>query len=199
MRAYHITSYMQKCPTFVPRLIDLVAAQMLPKRRPRAKFCPAEDEMLRQLVREHGENAWELIASKMTGRNVRQVKERWMTYLSPALNNGPFTPEEDQLLLEKHRELGPKWVKIAKFFQGRTDTSIKNRFIVLKRKMKALQAQQDALAREHVDDIIDIGEFFEPTSPAPVEDCDDTDRGEIQTDLWNEILTRCDAFDWSCA
>ena len=102
--------------------------------RPHSKFSPEEDERLKVLVTEFGDNDWTSIANEMPGRNVRQCKERWMYYLSPSINTAPWTKEEDNLLLLKQREFGSKWVKIAKFFENRTDAMVKNRFNVLQRK-----------------------------------------------------------------
>ena len=39
-----------------------------------------------------------------------------------------FTEEEDRLLIEKYKELGPRWVKISEFIPGRTGCQIKNRW-----------------------------------------------------------------------
>ena len=39
-----------------------------------------------------------------------------------------WTKEEDQLILQKTKELGPKWMTIKKFFRFRTDAMIKNRY-----------------------------------------------------------------------
>lgn len=100
------------------------------KLRRRLKFTNEEDEMLRNLVNEHGESAWNIIASNMPGRNVRQCRERWKHYLS-ANKSGrvPFTEEEDRIIMEKYIELGPKWTKIAKFVKDRSDIQVKSRII----------------------------------------------------------------------
>lgn len=99
------------------------------------KFSPEEDEELTRLVGIYGEN-WEIIVENMPGRNVRQVRDRWSSYLSPSINKGPFSREEDALLLEKFEELGPKWVKMTTFFKGRSDTALKNRWQILERKIR---------------------------------------------------------------
>ena len=65
----------------------------------------------------------------MNGRNARQCRERWKHYLSSNRGKSPWTEEEDKLLLEKMEELGPKWTKIATFFQDRTDIQIKTRWM----------------------------------------------------------------------
>ena len=102
--------------------------QNLPKRR-REKFLPEEDSKLRQLVATYGANSWETIAKKMPGRNPRQCRERWKHYLSSSRGKSPWTPEEDQLLYEKMEEFGPKWTKIATFFNDRTDIQVKTRWM----------------------------------------------------------------------
>lgn len=104
--------------------------------RPKNKFSKEEDEKLRLLVHTLGDQDWELIASQMPGRNVRQVKERYLNYLNPGLNTEPFSYEEDQLLRQKYDDLGNKWVKMTQFFNGRTDIALKNRWMVIQRREK---------------------------------------------------------------
>ena len=100
------------------------------KKRERQKFSQEEDNMLIQLVNQHGTLNWNLIASHMPNRNPRQCRERWKHYLSVKENRRePFTPEEDRVIFEKFNELGPKWTKIANFLPNRSDISIKNRFL----------------------------------------------------------------------
>lgn len=53
---------------------------------------------------------------------------RWHNHLDPNINKGPWTEEEDDLLISKHSELGNKWAEIAKYMEGRTDNMIKNRW-----------------------------------------------------------------------
>lgn len=103
--------------------------QRMSGRRRREKFLPQEDEMLRQLVDKYGPCAWEQIAREMPGRNVRQCRERWKHYLSGTASKEPWTEEEDQLLFEKMKEIGPKWTKLTQFFKGRTDIQIKARWM----------------------------------------------------------------------
>lgn len=98
------------------------------KRRTRAKFLPEEDEKLRALVAELGEDSWEIVASRLPGRNVRQCRERWKHYLSSEKPKEPWTPLEDELLLKKVQEMGGKWTKIARCLKGRTDLQVKTRW-----------------------------------------------------------------------
>lgn len=107
-----------------------------PMYKPHSKFTEEDDERLRELVDQYGDNSWIQVASEMPGRNSRQCRERWLNYLSPKLNTNSWTQEEDELLIEKHKELGTSWVRISKFFEGRTDQMCKNRFFLLQRKLE---------------------------------------------------------------
>jgi hypothetical protein len=101
--------------------------------RPHSKFTQADDHRLRMLVDEFGVTDWGVISAQMGDRNQRQCRERWINYLAPSLNMAPWTPAEDLLLLQKQREFGCKWVRIAHFFPNRTDAMVKNRFNRLRR------------------------------------------------------------------
>ena len=102
-----------------------------PKRCQHFKWSTQEDNKLRQLVFVFGDNNWKNLAKNMEGRNSRQCRERWQYYLNPHLKIGNWTKEEDELILQKREELGPKWMTIKKFFMFRTDAMIKNRYNAL--------------------------------------------------------------------
>ena len=102
-------------------------AQTHHKPHPRAQFTDEEDAKLIELVETYGDRNWKNIADKMPGRNTRQCRERYQNYLSPNLDKGPWTNEEDTLLICKYIELGSKWKTIALYFPKRTDISVKNR------------------------------------------------------------------------
>jgi hypothetical protein len=97
----------------------------------RKKFTPAEDALLTRLVGQFGQLGWDVIAGWMPGRNPRQCRERWKHYLSVGFADEPWTRVEDSLLLEKQREMGPRWTKMASFFHNRSDIQLKARWIKL--------------------------------------------------------------------
>jgi hypothetical protein len=100
----------------------------------RCYFTAEEDEQLRYLVASTSAGDWRSVSRGMHDRTPRQCRERWKYYLAPELRQGGWADSEDALLLRKHLELGTKWAMIAKFFPNRTDTMVKNRVNLLKRK-----------------------------------------------------------------
>lgn len=121
------------------------------KTHPRAKFTQSEDELLIQLVENFGTNDWQSISHQMPGRNSRQCRDRWQNYLSPDVVNGPWTPEEEELLVKKYEELGPSWKQIATFFPTRTDINIKSRWHLRERRLKKEDLQmKKALLRKKI-------------------------------------------------
>ena len=118
------------------------------KKRTNKKFSAAEDRILRMLVRECGEYAWEEISGLMPGRNLRQCKNRWFYYLSPKISKDPWTEEDDKRLIELTMQLNGKWVQISKRFRGRTDTQIKNRWNFLKKKFNLNDVSRRTATKE---------------------------------------------------
>ena len=106
------------------------------------KWSPAEDLLLKKLIIGRRIPNWAAIAKRFTNRNARQCKDRWNYYLCPTVNNGEWTPEEDALLFEKYKEYGTKWSKIAKFFNNRTNTNVKNRYLAIMRNEARTKAQE---------------------------------------------------------
>ena len=105
----------------------------------KSKFSPQEDQKLISIINEFGDKDWKLIASKLSGRNPRQCRERWNNYVNPQLSSAPWTTEEDKLLVEKFNEYGSRWHLIAPFFTKRSINNIKNRWFTTKRREKKQQ------------------------------------------------------------
>jgi hypothetical protein len=100
------------------------------------KFTVEEDEQLRAAVEDCGVGNWRGIASRLPGRTVRQVRDRWQSYLSEEVRSEAWSGEEDERLLSLYGEHGGKWVKISQCLPGRTDVMVKNRYNQLARRMK---------------------------------------------------------------
>jgi hypothetical protein len=75
------------------------------------RFTASEDARLIELVREYGTDAWQTVAKYMSGRTVRQCRERWNHYLDPCLNsletNGQVEVDQIKALIYR---LGQAWV-----------------------------------------------------------------------------------------
>lgn len=99
----------------------------------RKSFTPEEDIQLLKLIQIYGINKWENVAEFMKNRNARQCRERWKSFLNPTVVNPPWTQEEDMHLRELYAKYGPKWAKITKFFVGRSDYNVKNRWQKIKK------------------------------------------------------------------
>ena len=111
----------------------------------KSKFTTEDDILLTRLVLTSSVVDWSLIASKMHNRNARQCRERWQNYLDPKLVQNEWTEYEDALIVQKQKELGPRWNAIARFFNGRSGNSVRNRYLMIMRhqeKKAKLQKQE---------------------------------------------------------
>jgi hypothetical protein len=109
-------------------------------KRSKHKFTADEDTLIRQLVDQHGTKQWDVIARFLPNRTSRQVRDRWKHYLSPQVILRPWNLDEDRQLLRMTGQLGPQWSMLVKFFPGRTDVNLKNRWNKLQRRSKKLTA-----------------------------------------------------------
>lgn len=73
---------------------------------------------------------WADLAPQLPGRTGKQIRDRWVNYLNPAINHLPFSREDDLRLWKGHKELGKRWVEISVkvFHSTRSENHIKNRW-----------------------------------------------------------------------
>jgi len=109
--------------------------------RERRVWTPKEDRLLKELVHLHGTKRWSKMSQVFNQqtphsrpRKGKSLRERYMHYLDPSLNLGPWTKEEDQRLIRLVQAWGHQWSKISHRFQGRSDQACKNHANVLMRK-----------------------------------------------------------------
>lgn len=92
------------------------------------RFTPMEDAMIKELVKVKKIRPWSKVAEYLPGRTGAQCRDRYNSALYQRSEHRKWTQEEDDLLVQKYKEYGPRWVFISKFFNGRNGNNIKNRW-----------------------------------------------------------------------
>lgn len=94
----------------------------------RKRFTPEEDSKLKELCNIPDLVNWEDVAKQMPGRTARQCRDRYNATLKNYIEKKPWTKEEDAIIIEKYKEIGPRWVTISTFLVGRSGNNVKNRW-----------------------------------------------------------------------
>ncbi|GAB1605008.1 myb-related protein A-like isoform X2 [Argonauta hians] len=95
----------------------------------KGRWTKEEDNLLREVVGQHGLNDWKLIAGYLPDRTCVQCQHRWLKVLNPDLVKGPWTKEEDEKVLQLVNVYGPKrWTHISKQLKGRTGKQCRERW-----------------------------------------------------------------------
>jgi hypothetical protein len=98
----------------------------------RGRWTTAEDMMLTLAVKAYGSKNWIKIQAHVPGRTDMQCRERWVNILNPALNNGPWTEEEDNKLKQAIEMYGlGKWSQVSQMLHPRTDNQCWRRWKAL--------------------------------------------------------------------
>jgi len=88
-----------------------------------------EDDKLKSLVVEHGARNWKKIASYFEDRSDVQCLHRWQKVLNPKLIKGPWSKEEDDIVMKLVSENGARnWSYIAKNLPGRIGKQCRERW-----------------------------------------------------------------------
>lgn len=107
----------------------------------RGRWTSDEDELLRQAVRPFIQSGaikinWSTVKLGVPNRTDVQCRERWVNVLDPTISAAPFTPAEDQKLLEMVELHGTgNWSKISQEIgRTRTDNQLWRRWKTISKK-----------------------------------------------------------------
>lgn len=100
----------------------------------KGSWTKEEDEQIVSFVQTHGDRDWSKLATILKGRTGKQCRERFRNHLDPTLIKTPWTPEEDEMLIDLHKKFGNAWTTISACMKGRPDNMIKNRWNSIVRK-----------------------------------------------------------------
>lgn len=99
------------------------------RRASMGKWSEEEDDLLRRAVKEFGGKCWKKIAARLKGRTDVQCLHRWQKVLRPGLVKGPWTPEEDAIVINLVKQNGTKkWSLIARQLNGRLGKQCRERW-----------------------------------------------------------------------
>jgi hypothetical protein len=165
-----------------------VGRQMVPRRKlVKEKFTTEEDGLVIAAVRDLGTSSWYAVAERVPHRTARQCRDRWQNYLSPSVGNGPWTSEEDELLIAQCRQHGTSWRRIARVFPTRTEINVKNRWHVIERRMRRAAMPPNLLPTVPVP----------PETPAPIRS--DSDRPVPEYGLDSQLRVEAEFDAWFCS
>ncbi|KAL3536861.1 hypothetical protein ACH5RR_000227 [Cinchona calisaya] len=99
------------------------------RRSSRGNWTEEEDKLLQDAVQRFNGKSWKKIAECLPCRTDVQCLHRWQKVLNPELVKGPWTKEEDDLIIELVGKQGSKkWSEIAKHLPGRIGKQCRERW-----------------------------------------------------------------------
>ncbi|KAF7830132.1 transcription factor MYB3R-1-like [Senna tora] len=99
------------------------------RRSTKGQWTPEEDEILRKAVQRFKGKNWKKIAECFKDRTDVQCLHRWQKVLNPELVKGPWSKEEDEIIIDLVNKYGPKkWSTIAQHLPGRIGKQCRERW-----------------------------------------------------------------------
>ncbi|XP_062090801.1 transcription factor MYB3R-1-like [Humulus lupulus] len=99
------------------------------RRSTTGKWTAEEDEILRRAVQHYKGKNWKKIAECFKDRTDVQCLHRWQKVLNPELIKGPWSKEEDEVIVELVNKYGAKkWSMIAEALPGRIGKQCRERW-----------------------------------------------------------------------
>ncbi|CAN1308811.1 Transcription factor MYB17 [Linum perenne] len=137
----------------------------------RGPWTAEEDELLVSYIQNNGHGSWRSLP-KLAGllRCGKSCRLRWTNYLRPDIKRGPFSADDEKLVIQLHAVLGnsslSRWAAIAAQLPGRTDNEIKNLWNTHLKK-RLLSMGIDPLTHEPLDLSPWLRSAAAPPSPSP--------------------------------
>lgn len=99
------------------------------RRSTKGQWTAEEDEILRKAVQRFKGKNWKKIAECFKDRTDVQCLHRWQKVLNPELIKGPWSKEEDDVIIELVKKFGAKkWSTIAQHLPGRIGKQCRERW-----------------------------------------------------------------------
>ncbi|CAO2825919.1 unnamed protein product [Amaranthus hypochondriacus] len=99
------------------------------RRSTRGQWTSEEDEILRKAVERFKGKNWKKIAECFKDRTDVQCLHRWQKVLNPELIKGPWSKQEDDIIVQMVEKYGPKkWSTIAQSLPGRIGKQCRERW-----------------------------------------------------------------------
>ncbi|KAL3819023.1 hypothetical protein ACJIZ3_004928 [Penstemon smallii] len=99
------------------------------RRSTKGQWTAEEDEILRMAVQRFKGKNWKKIAECFKDRTDVQCLHRWQKVLNPDLVKGPWSKEEDEIIIEMVNRYGPKkWSTISQHLPGRIGKQCRERW-----------------------------------------------------------------------
>ena len=77
------------------------------------EWTAEEDERFTKQIQICGTHNWKIIAEHFAGKSAKHCRLRWHNHLNPDIKRIGWSREEDQILLQYHRQLGNKWARVS--------------------------------------------------------------------------------------
>uniref|UniRef100_M4B353 Uncharacterized protein n=1 Tax=Hyaloperonospora arabidopsidis (strain Emoy2) TaxID=559515 RepID=M4B353_HYAAE len=92
------------------------------------RWTPEQDKALKKAVAELGHRNWMVVAERVPGRDNAQCLQRWNKVLKPGLVKGPWSVEEDAILMEMMLKGYDNWRQVSNNIPGRTAKQCRERW-----------------------------------------------------------------------
>ena len=109
-------------------------------------WTETEDHNLVKAVEKKGgiQINWKEVALEVPERTPRQCRERWKTKFTQEWQNSKLSPDEKELLNQRHEQCGSDWKALAQHNPSCSQNSIKHYFLAEKPKETFYQSSRDA-------------------------------------------------------